>query len=308
MPYNGSGGFTLSSAAFTPGTVIASAAMNADLSDIATGGLSNVVTKDGQQTITGQIKFQSGSASAPSVTFGTDSTTGIYYNGTNQISIALGGTQGVTFNYNNIGSSQSGNVIGVNTPTGIVAPGIVGAMADFAGSTAPLGWLFCFGQILNISSYPELFANISNAFGGNGTTTFGIPDCRGRTTYGKDNMGGSAANRITAAGGNYDGTGMGNSGGFQSHILTTTEMPVHSHANFLTDPGHNHTMNNNTGIVNGNAGGNLLFNVNGSSVNVTVVSATTGLVITNANAGSGNAFTTLGPSIILNKIIFAGRQ
>jgi microcystin-dependent protein len=70
-------------------------------------------------------------------------------------------------------------------------------------------------------TYSALFDAIGYTYGGSGTS-FVIPDCRGRATYGQDNMGGSAAGRITT-GGNFDGTVLGNSGGSQDHTLITAE-------------------------------------------------------------------------------------
>ncbi|MBP6991178.1 MAG: tail fiber protein [Spirochaetes bacterium] len=56
----------------------------------------------------------------------------------------------------------------------------LGEIRVFAGTFAPTGWMFCEGQILQISSYTALFAIIGNQYGGNGTTTFALPDLRGK--------------------------------------------------------------------------------------------------------------------------------
>ncbi len=118
----------------------------------------------------------------------------------------------------------------------------VGGMIPYLGSTAPSSiWALPFGQTISRTGFPDLFSLTGTTFGaGDGSTTFNIIDMRGRVPFGLDNMGGSAAGRITVAGGNFDGTVTGNSGGSQNHTLTTAEMPVHSHANSLTDPGHTH--------------------------------------------------------------------
>lgn len=93
MPFNGSGTFTLAEAAFVPGTVINSTVMNSDLSDIATNGLTNAVTKDGQTVITAPIKFASGSVGLPSITFSADTDSGLYRIGANNIGVSVGGTK-----------------------------------------------------------------------------------------------------------------------------------------------------------------------------------------------------------------------
>lgn len=128
------------------------------------------------------------------------------------------------------------------SPTvGLTAP--VGSMVDFAGATAPSGWLLCGGQDVSRTTYSALFVAIGTTFGaGDGSTTFGIPDLRGRAGFGKDNMGGSPANRITAGIAGFGGTTLGAGGGSQavqlhSHTAAVTD-PTHNHSH--SDPGHNH--------------------------------------------------------------------
>lgn len=93
MPYNGSGTFTLAEAAFVPNTVISSTVMNSDLSDLATNGLTNAVTKDGQTTITGAFKGFSGSVGLPMYSFSADTDSGIYRIAANNIGISVNATK-----------------------------------------------------------------------------------------------------------------------------------------------------------------------------------------------------------------------
>jgi hypothetical protein len=60
----------------------------------------------------------------------------------------------------------------------------VGQVMTFAGNYIPEGWLACDGSILNINQYPDLFEVIGDTYGGNGTTTFALPDMRGHTVVG----------------------------------------------------------------------------------------------------------------------------
>lgn len=74
----------------------------------------------------------------------------------------------------------------------------VGAMVGFGGATVPVGWLFCYGQAVSRTTYAELFRILSTTWGtGDGSTTFNLPDYRGRVIVGDDDMGGSAASRVT---------------------------------------------------------------------------------------------------------------
>lgn len=90
-------------------------------------------------------------------------------------------------------SSGAYRLIGRRNRTGEVVP--------FAGPTAPAGALFCYGQAVSRTSYAGLFAVISTTYGaGDGSTTFNLPDLRGRVAAGKDDMGGSAAGNLSGGG------------------------------------------------------------------------------------------------------------
>lgn len=73
-----------------------------------------------------------------------------------------------------------------------------GSLVDFAGTSAPAGWLMCDGAAISRTTYADLFAVISTAYGiGDGSTTFNLPDFRGRFARYNDNMGTGAAGRDT---------------------------------------------------------------------------------------------------------------
>lgn len=103
----------------------------------------------------------------------------------------------------------------------------------FAGNFAPRGWAFCQGQILPIAQNTALFSLLGTTYGGNGQTTFALPDLRGRSPIGP---------------GQGPGLGpidLGESGGAQSTTLLAANMPVHTHAlNAIVEPGDSSTPTN----------------------------------------------------------------
>lgn len=170
-----------------------------------------------------------------------------------------------------------------------------GMLAPFAGSTAPTGWLLCYGQAVSRTTYADLFTAISTTYGtGDGSTTFNLPDLRGRTAVGKDNMGGSAASRMTSGGSGIDGSTLGASGGTQTHIMTESEMPSHTHIQNQ----HRHGIVTADNASNASTAGDILANnLDGGTFNTNYATAT------NQNTGGGAAHLNTQPSMILNYII-----
>ena len=119
---------------------------------------------------------------------------------------------------------------GAVTFSGVGSGVPAGAIMDFAGSAAPTGWLLCYGQAESRTTYADLFMAIGTTYGaGDGSTTFNLPDCRGRVAAGKDNMGGVSADRLTNQTGGLNGDTLGATGGAETHTLTTAQMPAHTH-------------------------------------------------------------------------------
>jgi microcystin-dependent protein len=129
-----------------------------------------------------------------------------------------------------------------------------GLMPYIASSTPNSAFALPFGQAISRITYATLYTLIGNAYGGgDGSTTFNIPDLRGRAIFGQDNMGGSAAGRITVAGGNFDGTGLGAAGGGQNQTLTASQLPAHTHG-YSGTTGTESATHTHTGIGNPLAG------------------------------------------------------
>ncbi|HEV8435220.1 MAG TPA: phage tail protein [Thermoanaerobaculia bacterium] len=89
----------------------------------------------------------------------------------------------------------------------------VGEIRMFAGNFAPAGWMFCEGQLLPISEYETLFNLIGTTYGGDGQSTFALPDLRGRVPI-------HFGNGFTLA----------ETGGVEEVTLTISQIPAHSHA------------------------------------------------------------------------------
>ena len=104
----------------------------------------------------------------------------------------------------------------------------LGAMLPYTADTAPnSAFILPYGQALSRTTYAPYYALVSTRFGaGDGSTTFNAPDMRGRLIAGYDSMGGSAASRLTTAGGGIDGATIGAVGGAQNRTISTTYLPA----------------------------------------------------------------------------------
>ena len=173
----------------------------------------------------------------------------------------------------------------------------VGTAYDLHGVTAVPGWMTACtvapylvkdGSTHNYSDYPALAALLGSTFGGNGVTTFAVPDERARARIGFDT---GATGRLTTAGnGTVNGATMASAGGDQL-------MQTHAHANVFNDVQHTHVTDTNTNqsanaAYSFNPGLGTVGNRNGSTNG-----SFTGCSITNVSAGSG-ASQNVQPSII----------
>jgi microcystin-dependent protein len=159
---------------------------------------------------------------------------------------------------------------------------VTGAIKMFAGAAAPTGYLLCYGQAVSRTTYANLFTAISTTYGsGDGSTTFNVPDMRGLTVIGKDDMGGSAANNVTSASTNgANSTALGGKGGAETCSLTSGQNGAHTH-----------TLSGNT-------------NDTGSTLTAKGTNnAGTAFDHTTSSSGSGTAHNNMPPWIALNYII-----
>lgn len=160
----------------------------------------------------------------------------------------------------------------------VAPPGVV---LPYAGTTEPSGWLLCYVQAISRTTYAALFSAIGTTYGGgDGSTTFNVPDLRGRISAGKDDMGGAAASRLTTGGSGVNGAVLGAAGGAETHTLSLAQMPAHSHA--VTG-----------GTASSGSGSNDL-RASGSPAGAQPVTD---------SKGSGAAHNNTQPTIVLNHII-----
>jgi microcystin-dependent protein len=158
----------------------------------------------------------------------------------------------------------------------------LGSIMLFAGNFAPRGWAFCQGQIMAISQNTAVFSLLGTTYGGNGQTTFALPDLRGRAPIGQG-QGPGLPNVV-----------LGESSGTEQTTLQVNNMPKHSHA--LASGG---------GANAYGPSGNLCAEESNQSTQVYASGAPTGQMSAQAigAAGENQPFSIMQPYLGLNYII-----
>ena len=165
----------------------------------------------------------------------------------------------------------------------------VGTICDYAGPNAPTNWMLCQGQLLDRDVYADLFSAIGGYFSiGDGTTTFGIPDLRGRVCAGVDDGAGRIGDVTMNVG--LNGT-LGSAGGLHYNFMNVQMMPVHAHPLNVNMYTTTQEGGSNYGLVAGGPFAGRVF-VTSSSVYVTP-----------NTAGEGQPQNNVQPTMCTNKII-----
>ena len=137
-------------------------------------------------------------------------------------------------------SSTSSNELKTTSEAALGNEPFIGEISMFAGNFAPRGWAFCDGQLLSISENTALFSLLGTTYGGDGRTTFALPDLRGRVSVHPGSGAGLSTYRL------------GQKGGVESATMTAENMPSHNHT--IAAYGKNPNTNDPNGAVMANLG------------------------------------------------------
>lgn len=176
--------------------------------------------------------------------------------------------------------SESVGLVPVGTP-----------VVTFRTTVPDANWVFCYGQTLTRAGG---YTALSDAIAA-GAASFTVPDLRGRAVFGRDNMGGTPANRLTSGVSGVDGTTLGAVGGDQ-------RLHAHNHTATVNDPTHAHSLPN---YNNANSGPQLEdANTSGTPQGGSTSFEATGITVDIGNTGAGNA-QNIPPAIVVNWIMRA---
>lgn len=276
MPSDSNGVYTLPSGYLAvTGQTIQASQHNPPLEDLGASMTLRMMTT-GSTPMSGPLKAADGTSTAPSLTLASATSSGFYKHAS--------------------GGMGMRNVVG-GVPCGTVL--------DYAGSTAPAGWLLCYGQSLSRADYPDLFAAIGTTFGAVDGSHFTLPDGRGAVVAGLVTMGGTDRGILTG------GASFGALIGAQTITLGIGEIPAHSHSGTTDSDGvqHDHPLTNGASQIQDGAGTKYGGGGVGNAVTITVGNASAYLHdhdFTTGNTGGGGSHVNVQPTLILNKIIFTG--
>jgi microcystin-dependent protein len=272
MSRNGSGTYTLPAGnPVVTNTVINSTWANTTLTDLATA-MTGSVAADGQTPMTGNLNLANNKIiNLTDPTSAQEAATKAYVD-------AVGFA---------VAPSTAGNVLTSNGTVWTSAPVstvLTGSMQMWPTATAPTGYLLCAGAAISRVTYATLYAVIGTTYGiGDGTTTFNLPDLRGRSPFGV-----STSYALASTGGSADAV-----------VVTHT----HTATSTVTDPTHQHTTLTCAftgapvqGYAMGNGSASPNFNTQSASTGITVATS-------NANTGVSGTGANLMPYLAINFII-----
>lgn len=186
-----------------------------------------------------------------------------------------------------------------------MAEPFIGQIVMFGGNFAPRQWAFCNGQLLAISSNTALFSILGTIYGGDGRTTFALPDLRGRASMHPGNGPGLSSRRL------------GQAGGVENVTLNTTQIPSHNHSPTATATTNTTSQmraesragNVSTPAGNMLAGGTNIFRANAPADDVVMdpamvdVQVDVNVAVTEQNVGGNLSHTNVQPFLCVNYII-----
>ncbi|MEH6307167.1 tail fiber protein [Olivibacter sp. CPCC 100613] len=159
----------------------------------------------------------------------------------------------------------------------------IGTIVLFAGNYEPKGWAFCNGQLLAISQNQALFSILGTTYGGDGVTTFALPDLRGRVPVHAGASQGVGLKQIT----------LGESSGSNNNTLLVTNIPPHNHP----------VMANSQPGTSGDPSGNFPANTGATDAEYASNANTVMNAQMTANVGGGQPVNNMQPYLGLNYII-----
>ncbi|MFC4990679.1 phage tail protein [Rubritalea tangerina] len=173
---------------------------------------------------------------------------------------------------------------------------LIGTVIMFAGNFAPRGWALCQGQLLPIASNTALFSILGTTYGGDGRTTFGLPDLQGRFPLQQGRGAGLPTYKLGQKGGNYQTQLTVNNIPSHTHIATATVSSLNLH---VSDQGG--SSDDPSGLVPAQANEDIYGPKSTATMEAGAISGT--VTVQNQNTGGSQAFSNMPPFLGLNFII-----